>query len=113
MIRFQEGAVSSQTSCVNFGRTAIATANDKQAPAYYIFKQNVKHMGDHVLLDGSTCVYELFKNNLLIKKTKSITRIMTCVIIVMMRVKIIMAGISSTRYKWRCTSLCTVRYWYW
>ncbi|WP_353274959.1 hypothetical protein [Wolbachia endosymbiont (group A) of Ennomos erosarius] len=31
MIRFQEGAVSSQISCVaeiNFGRTAIATANN-------------------------------------------------------------------------------------
>lgn len=52
MLRFQEKAVSSQISCVteiNFGRTAIATANDKQASVYYIFKQNVKHMGNHVL----------------------------------------------------------------
>ncbi|OAB81592.1 hypothetical protein WSTR_04450 [Wolbachia endosymbiont of Laodelphax striatellus] len=55
MIRFQEGAVSSQISCVteiNFGRTAIATANDKQASVYYIFKQNVKHMISHVLFES-------------------------------------------------------------
>ena len=54
MIRFQEGAVSSQISCVteiNFGRTAMATTNNKQAPAYYIFKQNAKHMG--VLLNNT------------------------------------------------------------
>ncbi|WP_265030501.1 hypothetical protein [Wolbachia endosymbiont (group B) of Athalia cordata] len=51
MLRFQEKAVSSQISCVNFGRTAIATANDKQASVYYIFKQNVKHMVSHVLFE--------------------------------------------------------------
>lgn len=54
MLRFQEKAVSSQISCVaeiNFGRITIATANDKQASVYYIFKQNVKHMVSHVLLE--------------------------------------------------------------
>lgn len=47
MLRFQEKAVSSQISYIagtNFGRTAIANVNDKQAPVYCILKQNVKHM---------------------------------------------------------------------
>lgn len=54
LLRFQEKAVSSQISCVievNFGRTTIVNANDKQAPVYCILKQNVKHMGNHVLLE--------------------------------------------------------------
>lgn len=89
MLRFQEKAVSSQISCVaeiNFGRTAIATANDKQASVYYIFKQNVKHMVSHVLFEVRVAIvasHIFVSDPNLAKITKCLTtRVMIYVIII-------------------------------
>lgn len=74
MLRFQEKAVSSQISCVaeiNFGRTAIATENDKQASVYYIFKQNVKHMVSHVLFESHVARIALCESMNCLRKQSS------------------------------------------
>lgn len=102
MIRFQEGAVSSQISCVaeiNFGRTAIATANNNCLPSQAKCETHGLN-NTHVLLEAHVARHAFMsclKNDLLTKKTKSITRIVACIIVIMTRIKMVMTWINSIR----------------